>query len=296
MEKNCDYCKKLTSVKPCEIGKYKNHFCGRKCANLFKIGRRFPLETYPNYGNRGREFSKEWKKNMGDSVRRRGKDWKIKLSNSHRGVKRPEEIGKKISNSLMGHKVSKEIREKLSRDRKGVSYEEKYGKERTLEIKEKMREKLRLRKRKPLTPQSKEKMSLAYEKNREKHLLIRSKQILPLKDTSIEIKIQRLLKTLGIEFYTHSWIGIKYAYRCDIYIPSIKTIIECDGDYWHGNPKLNGNFMKFSRKIREQRIKDFERTSQLEEKGYKVIRLWGSEIRTINVEVLKDKLSKTLIQ
>ena len=89
---------------------------------------------------------------------------------------------------------------------------------------------------------------------------------------------------------------LTYAYRCDIYIPSIKTIIECDGDYWHGNPKLNGNFMKFSRKIREQRIKDFERTSQLEEKGYKVIRLWGSEIRTINVEVLKDKLSKTLIQ
>jgi len=31
----------------------------------------------------------------------------------------------------------------------------------------------------------------------------RAKQILPLKDTSIEVKIQNFLKRLGIEFYTH---------------------------------------------------------------------------------------------
>ena len=118
--------------------------------------------------------------------------------------------------------------------------------------------------------------------------------VLPVKDTTIEVKIQNLLRQLGIEFLTHQYINIKYAYQCDILIPvqpgiNQKTIIECDGDYWHGNTK-KFDFRKLSIRIKEQIPLDFERTHQLEEQGYRVIRLWGSEIKNITLEQLKDRI------
>jgi len=76
----------------------------------------------------------------------------------------------------------------------------------------------------------------------------RAKQISPVKDTSIEVKIQNFLKELGIEFFTHKYMKIEHGYQCDILIPSKSLVIECDGDYWHNLPnavirnknKLNG--------------------------------------------------------
>ena len=56
----------------------------------------------------------------------------------------------------------------------------------------------------------------------------RKKQICPVKDTSIEIKIQNFLKQLNMEFYTHQYINIKHGYQYDILIPSMNLIIECD--------------------------------------------------------------------
>lgn len=118
----------------------------------------------------------------------------------------------------------------------------------------------------------------ANESNRIKHLrenldplilnkikVARSKQKIPFKDSSIEIKIQSYLKDLGIEFFTHIYLSkIAHAYQCDIFIPSIKLVIECDGMYWHHYPI--GNDL------------DHIRTKELIEKGFKVLRLWEYEI------------------
>lgn len=57
-------------------------------------------------------------------------------------------------------------------------------------------------------------------------------QVLPLKDTSIEIKIQEALLKEGVVFEKHK--NIKG--QPDIFIePNI--CIFADGDYWHGNPE-----------------------------------------------------------
>ena len=101
----------------------------------------------------------------------------------------------------------------------------------------------------------------------------RNKQILPVKDTSIEIKIQNFLKQLGIEFFTHQYIKIEHSYQCDILIPSMKLVIECDGDYWHKYPI--GNDI------------DHIRTSELLEKGFKVLRLWEFEINNMRLNDFK---------
>ena len=123
----------------------------------------------------------------------------------------------------------------------------------------------------------------------------RIKQVFPIQDTKIEVKIQNFLNELGIEFFAHQHISeIRYGYQCDIFIPKQdrilqKTIIECDGDYWHGNPELK-DFRLFSKKIKIQRCLDFEKTAQLEEQGFRVIRLWEHEIKPMEINQFKEKL------
>ena len=164
-----------------------------------------------------------------------------------------------------GRKISEE--EKILRsERFRGSDNPYYGKKHTPEIREKMREKRRL-------------------------------HILPKKDTSIEIKIQNLLKQLGIEFFTHQYIkDIKHGYQCDIFIPeqekegiiiNQKTIIECDGDYWHCNLEKFPNPNEWQLKQIE---KDKVRTKELEEKGYRVIRLWENKIKNMQIEDINNKL------
>lgn len=111
----------------------------------------------------------------------------------------------------------------------------------------------------------------------EKFRLARSKQKIPMKDSLIEIKIQHFLKLLNIEFISHHYVGnIQHKYRCDIYIPIINLIIECDGNYWHHYP--NGNDF------------DHVRTKELIEKGFKVLRLWEHEIKKMTLKEFKIKL------
>jgi very-short-patch-repair endonuclease len=105
----------------------------------------------------------------------------------------------------------------------------------------------------------------------------RAKQIFPIKDTGIEIKIQNYLKQLNINFFAHQYIkDIEHGYQCDILIPSKKCIIECDGNYWHNYP--------LGKEI------DIIRNNELREKGYTVLRFWENEIRVIELEDLKNKL------
>ena len=104
----------------------------------------------------------------------------------------------------------------------------------------------------------------------------RRTQVSPIKDTSIEIKIQSFLRQLGITFFTHQYIKeIEHGYQCDILIPSMNLVIECDGDYWHKYPI--GNDI------------DHIRTSGLLAKGFKVLRLWESDIKKMSFQDFKNK-------
>ena len=109
----------------------------------------------------------------------------------------------------------------------------------------------------------------------------RSKQVFPIKDTSIEVKIQNFLKQLGIEFFTHQYMKeIEHGYQCDILIPYLNLVIECDGDYWHNYPV--GKDL------------DHVRTSELIEKGFNVLRLWEFEIKAMNINKFKNRLGRKI--
>lgn len=104
----------------------------------------------------------------------------------------------------------------------------------------------------------------------------RAKQVFPIKDTKIEVKIQNFLQQLSIEYFTHKYMNIDHSYQCDIFIPSINMVIECDGSYWHKYP-IGTDI-------------DHIRTSELIQKGFKVLRLWEQEIINMNVNTFKNIL------
>jgi len=120
----------------------------------------------------------------------------------------------------------------------------------------------------------------------------RAKQVIPLQDTSIEVKIQDFLTAMGVEFIAHKYVPIKYAYRCDIFIPSMNMVIECDGDYWHGNLNISP-FKDMPQKIRVQRCLDYERTAQMQEFGFNVLRLPEFEINEMTADAFKLKLDQS---
>ena len=116
-------------------------------------------------------------------------------------------------------------------------------------------------------------------KNNIKGLLENRKyQVLPTKDSSIEVKLQNLLKELKIKFIAHKHIKIKHGYQADIFIPKLNLIIEAYGTYWHHYPT--------SRPI------DIIRCNELKERGYKVLILWENEIKVMTLEDMKNELSK----
>ena len=113
-------------------------------------------------------------------------------------------------------------------------------------------------------------------KYRKNYIEKRAKQITPKFDTKIEVKIQNFLKQLGIDFFTHQYMKIEHGYQCDVLIPSMNLVIECDGDYWHKYPI--GNEL------------DHIRTKELLEKGFKVLRLWEFEIKKISIKEFENKI------
>lgn len=103
--------------------------------------------------------------------------------------------------------------------------------------------------------------------------------VLPKKDTSIEVKIQNFLKQLQIPFFTHQYMKeIEHGYQCDVFIPSMNLVIECDGDYWHKYP--------VGCEI------DHIRTSELISEGFKVLRLWECEIRPMRINEFKELINE----
>ncbi len=162
-----------------------------------------------------------------------------------------------------------------SSHRKGVTLEQEYGIEKANEIKRKMRLYV-------VSDETKEKIRQANfnrsPETLEKIRLARSKQVFPVRDSSIEVKIQEYLKLLGVDFFTHQYMKIKHGYLCDFFIPSLNLIIETDGDYWHKYP--------VGRDI------DKVRTKELIEKGFKVLRLWENEIVKMDLQELKEKINR----
>lgn len=107
----------------------------------------------------------------------------------------------------------------------------------------------------------------------------RSKQIVPIKDTSIERIMQIGLSLNGIKYEKHRIIQTKdFFHQVDIFIePNI--CIEVDGEYWHTLPHMIE--------------RDNEVNQKLTELNYLVLRFWGKDVKK-DVQVSIDSILKLL--
>jgi very-short-patch-repair endonuclease len=94
-----------------------------------------------------------------------------------------------------------------------------------------------------------------------------------------ERKIMTFLEQCGYKYEHHKYMALgKWSYQCDLYVPKLNLIIECDGAYWHNFPYLNKE--------------DIIRRVKLIEQGFSVLELWDFSIYGLKLWHFKRMLKR----
>lgn len=94
--------------------------------------------------------------------------------------------------------------------------------------------------------------------------------------TKPEQQLKEWLEELQIGYKSQFFITTdSKTFSYDFYLPEYKTIIEVDGDYWHGGPGVTEHWYGVETTKQTDLLKDEIAQSC----GYKMIRLWGSTIK-----------------
>ena len=104
-------------------------------------------------------------------------------------------------------------------------------------------------------------------------------------DTVPEQKFAAILDGMGLEYipqYRVKGLGGRYdgSHRWDFMIPSLKTLVEVDGCFWHLCPKCNISTGEsaFMEGIRKAKSKEMQRDVRAEQAGWRVLRFWEHEL------------------
>jgi very-short-patch-repair endonuclease len=182
---------------------------------------------------------------------------------------------------------SKKTKEKMRNVKRGKNNPN-FGKHRSDETKERMRGLMKGEKN-PMFGKHHSKKSK--EKIRKKMSIIALKRVQtqhgPYKDTKPERVMQSILKELNIPFECQFRVG---NHIDDFHLLNTNTLIEVDGDYWHGNLK---KFSKLTERQLNQKQKDKKHNKIAKEKGYIVLRFWESDILNNKEKVIKKLKSVT---
>ena len=92
--------------------------------------------------------------------------------------------------------------------------------------------------------------------------IVRTQNAQKINVSTIEKMVYKELDFLNIQYSTQKWIG---KWCVDVYVPSKRLIIECNGDYWHN--------------LLERRNRDNELEKWANNHNYKIIWLWENKIR-----------------
>lgn len=100
---------------------------------------------------------------------------------------------------------------------------------------------------------------------------------MPFLNTRIEQLLAKEMLKAKIAFQQQFAIDNKFV--CDFAISDKKIVIECDGDYWHANPKIyNRNCLDIRQK--KNLIRDKFKDEYLRREGWKVLRFFESDIKS----------------
>ena len=100
------------------------------------------------------------------------------------------------------------------------------------------------------------------------------------RDTAAEVALRSHLHGRGLRFRVHYPLP-KLRRRADIAFPRLRIAVFIDGCFWHGCPehgtwpKANADWWR--EKIEANRRRDADTESQLDEQGWRTIRVWEHE-------------------
>jgi DNA mismatch endonuclease, patch repair protein len=108
---------------------------------------------------------------------------------------------------------------------------------------------------------------------------LRLKQVLPTRNTQIEVKVQSLLLSHGIEFFAHYPVNGR---QIDILLKGRRIAISCNGCYWHCCPE----HFPFAKTSQQKQNQKYDQTidSVIEGAGYRHLVFWEHEILSDNFD------------
>lgn len=234
----------------------------------------------------GRKLSEETKRKIGIAVKGRivSEETRNKISIANkgkisplRGSKRPpfsEETKKKMRDAQKGKKISDEQKKKQSISMSG-NKNPFWGRTHT----EETRKKMKLNNKNYVGMKGKKHSEETKQKLREFRITNPNRIF---KDTKIELRVEKELQKRNINY--EKQVPICRVALVDFYLPEFKTIIQCDGCYWHGCPIHHPN------KSLKQKNKDINQDFVLFSSNFKIYRFWEHEINE-SVERCLDKIS-----
>jgi len=122
------------------------------------------------------------------------------------------------------------------------------------------------------------------------------------KDTKPEVLVRKYLFSCGLRYRKNDK---RYPGHPDIVLPKYKTIVLIHGCFWHVHegcpkfafPKSNQNF--WEPKLLRNRQRDTDNIAMLEKAGWKVIVVWGCElkknVRQVRLEKLFEQITGRII-
>lgn len=98
-------------------------------------------------------------------------------------------------------------------------------------------------------------------------------------DTKPEVKLRKALWREGLRYR----LGYKLPGKPDVVFVSARIVVFVDGCFWHGCP-IHGsipetNRMFWEKKIKKNILRDLEVTSELQDIGWTVVRVWTHELK-----------------
>lgn len=203
----------------------------------------------------------------------------IQQSQSTKGKSKPKgfmskEHIEKISKSHEGKIISIETSLKISRASKGISR----NKGQTPMLGKKHSE------------ETKEKQSI-----KRKEYYINNPKIVDIfvsgKMNKLEKLVSFILDSNNIEYNFQFFLKTKenICKSYDFRIKDTNILIEIDGDYYHGNPRLKKHFFK----LEEVRKNDLIKDQLAQDNGYTLLRFWESEIYE-NPNIIINKINEQL--
>lgn len=202
-------------------------------------------------GKYGHPIDEETRKRISESVRKRWQDkaYREKVENAHKH-KLPKEWKDNISKGMCGIKRSDETKKKMS----------KYQSNRPKEVKDKQVKAWKLQWESLTKEEQLERLKPWIDAGHNS-----TKDGKFLKPSSIEIKVKEQLDYFGIKYIQQKRVfDGKRNYFLDFYIPSLKLVVECNGDYWHNLP---------DKKVRDKQLKEYVKST-----GRRIIFIWEHEI------------------